>query len=284
MQKHRTKILFAAAAICLLAAAWVFGGNYANRGEEASSAAFAGEVSAQRTDITAQREQPEATDSAAPPSEAEAQAAGTSQDFAPTAEDSGEAAPAGAEQPTAEAGAASAGDSETDKDRYLTDPIPDGKPIPVEPQDVKVGGDAFTATLTVRCDTIRGNMDMLDKEKWELVPADGVIFAETAVVFYEGESVFNVLQREMKRAKIHMEFENTPIYNSAYIEGIHNLYEFDVGELSGWMYRVNGWYPNYGCSRYQLKDGDVIEWRYTCDLGRDLGVEQLGGAMFQRDE
>ena len=68
-----------------------------------------------------------------------------------------------------------------------------------------------------------------------------------------------------------MESSWTPIYNSAYIEGIHNLYEFDCGSLSGWMYRVNGWYPNYGCSRYQLEPGDVVEWRYTCDLGQDVG-------------
>ena len=68
-----------------------------------------------------------------------------------------------------------------------------------------------------------------------------------------------------------MEASWTPIYNSAYIEGIHNLYEFDCGNLSGWMYRVNGWYPNYGCSRYQLENGDVVEWRFTCDLGKDIG-------------
>ena len=37
------------------------------------------------------------------------------------------------------------------------------------------------------------------------------------------------------------------------------------------MYKVNGWFPNYGCSRYSLKQGDVIEWVYTCDLGRDVG-------------
>ncbi len=67
-----------------------------------------------------------------------------------------------------------------------------------------------------------------------------------------------------------MEFEDTPIYNSAYIEGIANLYEFDCGELSGWMYKVNGWFPNYGCSRYQLKAGDKVEWVYTCDLGVDV--------------
>ena len=96
-------------------------------------------------------------------------------------------------------------------------------------------------------------MDLCDPEKVELVPADGWILQPMTVTFYEGESVFNVLQRTCKQQKIHMEFSNTPIYNSAYIEGIHNLYEFDVGNLSGWMYKVNGWFPNYGCSRYQLQ-------------------------------
>ena len=64
------------------------------------------------------------------------------------------------------------------------------------------------------------------------------------------------------------------MYNSAYIEGINNLYEFDCGELSGWMYSVNDWYPNYGCSCYTVQPGDVICWVYTCDLGQDVG----GGA------
>ena len=41
--------------------------------------------------------------------------------------------------------------------------------------------------------------------------------------------------------------------------------------MSGWMYKVNGWYPNYGSSRYQLQNGDVVEWRFTCDLGNDIG-------------
>ena len=157
------------------------------------------------------------------------------------------------------------------KDQYQTNPVPDGKPLPIEPQDAVISDKELTCILSVRCDTILANMAWLDKEKVELVPKDGIIFAEKAVTFYEGESVFNVLLREMKRNKIHMEFENVPIYNSAYIEGIANLYEFDCGELSGWMYKVNDWVPNYGCSRYQLKDGDRIEWVYTCDLGIDIG-------------
>ena len=162
-------------------------------------------------------------------------------------------------------------DTGTGKDKYQTDPVPEGKPIPVEPEDVEIGDAEYTCTLSISCATILDNMELCNKEKRELVPEDGWILEPMTVTFYEGESVFNVLQRTCKQQKIHMEFSNTPIYNSAYIEGIHNLYEFDVGNLSGWMYKVNGWFPNYGCSRYQLKDGDVIEWVYTCDLGYDVG-------------
>ena len=158
------------------------------------------------------------------------------------------------------------------KDKYLTDPVPEGKPKPVEPEDQEVDkGTAYTCTFSIECSTILNNLDMLDPDKLEMVPSGGVILAKTTVTFYEGESVFDVLQRLCKEKGIHMEAEWTPIYNSAYIEGIHNLYEFDCGALSGWMYKVNGWYPNYGCSRYQLKDGDIVEWRYTCDLGNDIG-------------
>ena len=60
-----------------------------------------------------------------------------------------------------------------------------------------------------------------------------------------------------------MEASWTPIYNSAYVEGIHNLYEFDCGELSGWKYSVNGVVPGVGCSQYRLNDGDRIEWSYS---------------------
>ena len=68
-----------------------------------------------------------------------------------------------------------------------------------------------------------------------------------------------------------MEFTETVAYDSVYIEGIANLYEFDCGGNSGWMYCVNGFFPSYGCSKYEVKDGDVIEWKYTCNLGYDVG-------------
>ncbi len=129
----------------------------------------------------------------------------------------------------------------------------------------------LSCTLSVRCDTILQNMELLDSKKSGLVPQSGTIFSERTVTFYEGESVFNLLVREMKKNGIHLEFVNVPMYNSAYIEGIANIYEFDCGELSGWMYSVNGYFPNYGCSTHQLKAGDRVEFVYTCDLGNDVG-------------
>lgn len=166
----------------------------------------------------------------------------------------------------------------TGQDKYLTDPIPEGKPLPVEPEDQDVDeGKSYTCTFSIECSTILNNLSDLNPEKLEIVPSNGVILPSTTVTFYEGESVFDVLQRVCKENGIHMEASWTPIYNSAYVEGIHNLYEFDCGNQSGWMYRVNGWYPNYGCSRYQLVQGDVVEWRYTCKgLGADIGGDWMG--------
>ena len=131
-----------------------------------------------------------------------------------------------------------------------------------------------TCTVSISCAAILENLDRLNAEKADLIPADGVLLAPTAVEFTEGESVFDVLKRVCRENKIHMEFSETPVYQSAYIEGIGNLYEFDCGNLSGWMYSVNGVWPDYGCSSCTLHDGDTVVWSYTCDLGRDVGARQ----------
>ena len=170
-------------------------------------------------------------------------------------------------------------DPSTGKDKYQTDPVPDGKPAPAEPEDAEVDTSTkYTCTISITCKTILDNMDKVKESKKGIVPSDGIILDTTTVTFSEGESVFNVLQRTCRERGIHMESSWTPIYNSAYVEGIANLYEFDVGSQSGWMYKVNGWFPNYGCSRYALQQGDEICWMYTCvRLGEDIGGGYAAG-------
>ena len=60
---------------------------------------------------------------------------------------------------------------------------------------------------------------------------------------------------------------------TAYIEGIDNVYEFDRGQGSGWMYRVNGIFPDRGAGVVPLQDGDRVEWLYTTNLGVDLKAD-----------
>ncbi len=146
-------------------------------------------------------------------------------------------------------------------------PTPDETPTPPVEEDDGL----LTCTIYILCDTILDNMDLCDPSKVGIVPSNGWILGNTEVEFTAGETVFDVLQRVCREKGIHMEFMEAPAYNSVYIEGIYNLYEFDVGNLSGWMYKVNGWFPNYGCSLYTLQDGDIIGWVYTCDLGADVG-------------
>ncbi|MBQ9120838.1 MAG: hypothetical protein IJY12_00565, partial [Clostridia bacterium] len=103
--------------------------------------------------------------------------------------------------------------SAIDQDKYLTDPGPEGKPLPVEPENQEINkGKAYTCTFSIECSTILNNLENLDPDKLELVPSDGVILPPTTVTFYEGESVFDVIQRVCKEYNIHLEFSFTPIY------------------------------------------------------------------------
>lgn len=59
------------------------------------------------------------------------------------------------------------------------------------------------------------------------------------------------------------------------------LGEFDAGENSGWLYKVNGALPNVGLRDYDLADGDSVVWYFTEDWTRDPSA---GSISHRRDE
>lgn len=132
-----------------------------------------------------------------------------------------------------------------------------------------------TVTLSIECKTVLDNLSVLDPalKAGNFVPEDGVILPCTRYVLRPGDTVYDILSRAVRYNKIQMEYQGADknSFSSVYIKGINYLYEFSCGPLSGWMYTVNGIFPQYGCSKYELSDGDRIEWLYTCDLGRDVG-------------
>ena len=150
-------------------------------------------------------------------------------------------------------------------------PKPDDSPKPAEKP-------TYSCTIEIRCDTILSNKQDLRPGLDVYVPDSGTILPTTTVTFTEGETVFDVLKRICDARGIQIEYSYTPMYGSYYVEGINNLYEFDCGQQSGWMYKVNGWFPNYGCSSYKLEAGDTIVWAYTCKgLGTDVGAPDFMG-------
>ena len=131
----------------------------------------------------------------------------------------------------------------------------------------------YSCTVAITCKVLleEENYTALSSEKQALIPEDGIIIAPVTVKFAEGDSAFDILQEVTRENKVHLEFSESPLYDSAYIEGINNIYELDCGSLSGWMICINGEFPNYGSSNCYIKDGDTVEWMYTCDLGEDVG-------------
>lgn len=153
----------------------------------------------------------------------------------------------------------------------------------------KKQGKAVTCKIEIECKTILKNLGNLRPEKKAFLPKDGYILKTTTVSVAEGSTVFDVLKLVCKQSTcpekcsycrksgIQLEYVYTPGYDSEYIRGIHQLYEKDCGTQSGWMYSVNGVFPNYGVNKYTVKNGDDIKFRYTCNgLGEDLGANFMG--------
>lgn len=139
-----------------------------------------------------------------------------------------------------------------------------------------------TCFLTIDCRNLLKNADNLKKSKRQFVPKSGYILKNVPVELKKGETAFDILKRGCKenvctdsckycqKGGIQLEFSFTPAYQSYYVEGIHQLYEKDCGTLSGWMYNVNGKYPDVSSSVYEVKSGDVITFAYTASMGDDL--------------
>ncbi len=116
-------------------------------------------------------------------------------------------------------------------------------------------GQELTCTITIRCDTVLQSLDSLREEK-PLCPARRRDAAGDDGILRRGRHGVQRAAARLHRIGAQLEYSWTPLYDSYYIEGIGHLYEFDAGPESGWMYKVNSSFPNYGCSSYVLTGGE----------------------------
>lgn len=152
---------------------------------------------------------------------------------------------------------------QTEKPAKHADPSasPSDKPHgPEVSADVSVN----QCALQITCSSVLSHMDQLKDNIKKIIPPDGVIL-EGTYEFARGDTVFDVLKKVCSEQNILIDYVFTPGFSTYYIKGINQLYEFDCGDESGWMYSVNGKDPDIGCSQYKVKKNDNIVFYYTCE-------------------
>lgn len=122
-------------------------------------------------------------------------------------------------------------------------------------------------TLSAECGTALDNMDKIDQaiNPQDVIPDDGMVIYPCEVALADGSTALDALIAAAREDRIQVDYSGTSY--GVYISGIGHVYEFGFGAMSGWLYRVNGEYPQMSCGAYDLKNGDVVEFVYTCELG-----------------
>ncbi len=123
----------------------------------------------------------------------------------------------------------------------------------------KQNGEVLTCSFTIECTEAINTVS--DNDKKQFLPEDGIIYYNPKLEFYKGQSVFDILADIAKENKIHLEYSGTKSY--PYVEGISNLYEFDYGAYSGWVYTVNEETHPVSSGQTFPKNDDKIVFRYT---------------------
>lgn len=96
----------------------------------------------------------------------------------------------------------------------------------------------------------------------------GVILEPTSIQLEDGDSVLDVLKRVTKSNKIPLEYKGAGMLS--YVEGIANVYEFDEGTNSGWLFKINGKYATRSAGAIKLNIGDNVEWIYSIKKDEEL--------------
>ena len=90
------------------------------------------------------------------------------------------------------------------------------------------------------------------------VPESGYFLAPVEYTAKQGDTAFDVLEAAAKENGITLTYQS-----KSYIQSINELAEKDCGGGSGWTYMVNDAKPAKSSAKFELADGDIIEWYYV---------------------
>ncbi len=163
--------------------------------------------------------------------------------------------------------------SEEDSSEVLQTTVPETTEAVTTTEEPQQEPDTITVYISIDCMNILDHMeDLKDGEVLADYIGNGKILDKTGYQINEGSTVFDLLKMTARANQIQLDYqgESANIYSTVYVKGIQYIYEKSCGSSSGWMYMVNGEWAGVGCSSKKLKDGDFVQWRFSCDGGNDL--------------
>jgi outer membrane biosynthesis protein TonB len=132
-------------------------------------------------------------------------------------------------------------------------PKPDVKPAPAPaPKPVD---DTITVAISVDCATLYAD----DPDLAAQVSSKGVILSKKNVKVKKNATVYDALKAS-----------GVSFSGTQYISSIGGLSEFDGGPESGWVFLVSGVYSGVGVTKFAVKNGDYVQFRYTLKGGADV--------------
>ena len=199
IKKYKIALIACAIAVVVLAVAFVFGGNSANKSSETPDSTQS--VTASTETVTTSETTVNTT-------------VGTT--VQPTTDNSASTTQPVTEKPnqntvkqnnkTEVKEQQNSAETQPATDKYKTEPVPQGKPKPVEPQEQTVSDDKIYCTFSISCAKILESPEVIDDSIADVVPKDGWIYKPQKIEINEGESVFDILLRVCRDNNIHTEF------------------------------------------------------------------------------
>ena len=132
------------------------------------------------------------------------------------------------------------------------DPTP-VEPTPVEPTPVDPDPETITVTFQLHTDT------------------DAWILPTVVRDLPEGTTAFEVFKQVLAANGYTYDAKGSYVRAVIAPDGT-KVAELSKGQYSGWMYRVNGEFPDTYMGAYELEDGDVIEVFFTADYTKEPGA------------
>ena len=127
------------------------------------------------------------------------------------------------------------------------------EPTPVEPTPVDPDPETITVTFQLHTDT------------------DAWILPTVVRDLPEGTTAFEVFKQVLAANGYTYDAKGSYVRAVIAPDGT-KVAELSKGQYSGWMYRVNGEFPDTYMGAYELEDGDVIEVLFTADYTKEPGA------------